>query len=125
MMQDVPGASVVVTNPTHFAVALRYDEQRHAAPIVVAKGADEVAARIRELAARHGVPLVSAPPLARAMFRYIDVGREIPSPLYLAVAKVLTYVWQMRTAIAQGTDKPSLPQIDPALEFFGERRGHQ
>lgn len=123
MMQDVPEATVVVTNPTHFAVALRYDEQRHAAPIVVAKGADEVAARIRELAARHGVPLVSAPPLARAMFRYIDVGREIPAPLYLAVAKVLTYVWQMRAAIAQGTTKPDLPQIDPTVEFFGERRG--
>ncbi len=123
MMQDVPEATVVVTNPTHFAVALRYDEQRHAAPIVVAKGADEVAARIRELAARHGVPLVSAPPLARAMFRYIDVGREIPAPLYLAVAKVLTYVWQVRAAIAQGTTKPDLPQIDPTVEFFGERRG--
>lgn len=123
MMQDVPEATVVVTNPTHFAVALRYDEQRHAAPIVVAKGADEVAARIRELAARHGVPLVSAPPLARAMFRYIDIGREIPAPLYLAVAKVLTYVWQMRAAIAQGTTKPDLPQIDPTVEFFGERRG--
>jgi flagellar biosynthetic protein FlhB len=57
------------------------------------------------------------------MFRYIDVGREIPSPLYLAVAKVLTYVWQMRAAVAQGSDKPTLPQIDPAIEFFGDRRG--
>jgi flagellar biosynthetic protein FlhB len=123
MMQDVPDATVVVTNPTHFAVALRYDEQRNGAPIVVAKGADEVAARIREIASQHGVPLVSAPPLARAMFRYIDVGREIPSPLYLAVAKVLTYVWQMRAAVAQGSDKPTLPQIDPAIEFFGDRRG--
>lgn len=125
MMQDVPDATVVITNPTHFAVALRYDEQRHSAPIVVAKGADEVAARIRELASQHGVPLVSAPPLARAMFRYIDVGREIPAPLYLAVAKVLTYVWQMRAAVAQGTEKPLLPQIDPAIEFFGAKKGEQ
>lgn len=123
MMQDVPDATVVVTNPTHFAVALRYDEQRHGAPIVVAKGADEVAARIRELAAKHSVPLVSAPPLARAMFRYVDVGREIPSPLYVAVAKVLTYVWQLRAAIANGADKPKLPEIDPAVEFFGNRTG--
>lgn len=123
MMQDVPEATVVVTNPTHFAVALRYDEQRHAAPVVVAKGADEVAARIREIASKHGVPLVSAPPLARAMFRYIDVGREIPAPLYLAVAKVLTYVWQMRAAVIQGVEKPTLPEIDPAIEFFGDKKG--
>jgi flagellar biosynthetic protein FlhB len=123
MMQDVPEATVVITNPTHFAVALRYDEQRHSAPVVVAKGADEVAARIREIASTHGVPLVSAPPLARAMFRYIDVGREIPAPLYLAVAKVLTYVWQMKAAMVQGSEKPTLPQIDPSIEFFGERKG--
>lgn len=123
MMQDIPEATVVVTNPTHFAVALRYDERRDSAPIVVAKGADEIAARIRDIAGKHGVPLVSAPPLARAMFRYIDVGREIPSPLYLAVAKVLTYVWQLRAAVAQGGERPMLPQIDPTIEFFGSKQG--
>jgi flagellar biosynthetic protein FlhB len=123
MMQDVPTASVVVTNPTHYAVALRYDETRNGAPVVVAKGADDVAAKIRELAAAHGVPLVSAPPLARALFRYVDLGREIPKALYVAVAQVLTYVWQLRQATRYGTAKPTLPVMDPAIEDIGRPSG--
>lgn len=123
MMQDVPEATVVVTNPTHFAVALRYQEGRDAAPIVVAKGADEIAAKIRELAAGSKVPLVSAPPLARALFRYVDIGREIPAPLYVAVARVLTYIWQVRAAIELGLDKPTLPVIEPEIEFFDSKAG--
>jgi len=98
MMQEVPKADVIITNPTHFAVALRYDESRMRAPIVVAKGADLIAARIRELAAENSVPLVEAPPLARALFRNVEVGGEIPSTLYVAVAQVLTYIFQLRTA---------------------------
>jgi len=123
MMQDVPKANVVITNPTHYAVALRYDEKKNGAPVVVAKGADEVAAKIRELAAAHGVPLVSAPPLARALFRYVDLGREIPAALYVAVAQILTYVWQLRHATRYGTAVPTLPVIDPAVEHIGRRAG--
>ncbi len=111
MMAEVPTADVVITNPTHFAVALRYDEDRNRAPIVVAKGADEVAARIREIAAENKVPLFEAPPLARVLFRSVDLNREIPASLYVAVAQVLTYVFQLRafkTGAAMRPDKPSI-----------------
>ncbi|WP_454727252.1 MULTISPECIES: flagellar biosynthesis protein FlhB [Cupriavidus] len=96
MMSEVPKADVVVTNPTHFAVALRYEEGRMGAPRVVAKGSGEVAARIREIAAEHSVPLLSAPPLARALHRHVELGREIPAGLYTAVAEVLAWVYQLK-----------------------------
>ncbi|WP_020205577.1 MULTISPECIES: flagellar biosynthesis protein FlhB [Cupriavidus] len=96
MMSEVPKADVVVTNPTHFAVALRYEEGRMGAPRVVAKGSEEVAARIREIAAEHNVPLLSAPPLARALHRHVELGHEIPSGLYTAVAEVLAWVYQLK-----------------------------
>ncbi|MGH8227547.1 MAG: flagellar biosynthesis protein FlhB [Steroidobacteraceae bacterium] len=116
MMQEVPAADVVVTNPTHFAVALRYDEQRMRAPIVVAKGAGEVAARIREVAHEAGVPLFEAPPLARALHRAVPIGGEVPAALYVAVAQVLTYVYQLRTSRRTGAEPPQPPRIDPAVE---------
>jgi flagellar biosynthesis protein FlhB len=116
MMQEVPKADVVVVNPTHFAVALRYDEQRMRAPIVVAKGADEVAARIREVAVEHSVPIFEAPPLARALHRAVPIGGEIPAPLYVAMAQVLTYVYQLRTARRTGAVPPAPPRIDPTVE---------
>jgi flagellar biosynthesis protein FlhB len=112
MMQDVPKADVVVTNPTHFAVALRYDEQRMRAPIVVAKGADVVAARIREIANEHNVTIFEAPPLARALHRHVDIGSEIPQTLYSAVAQVLTYVFQLRAAKQGMAMMPVRPEID-------------
>ena len=115
MMQKVPQADVVVTNPTHFAVALKYDEKRMRAPIVVAKGADAVAARIREVATEHNVPIVEAPPLARALFR-VDLDAEVPATLYVAVAQVLTYVYQLRAARRDGTPPPVPPTIDPSVE---------
>jgi flagellar biosynthetic protein FlhB len=115
MLQQVPKADVVVVNPTHFAVALRYDEQRMRAPIVVAKGADEVAARIREVATEHRVPIFEAPPLARALFRHVQLGGEIPASLYVAVAQVLTYVYQVRSWRPGGT-APQRPSIDPNLD---------
>jgi flagellar biosynthetic protein FlhB len=121
MMQEVPTASVVVTNPTHFAVALRYDESRNRAPVVVAKGADDIAAKIREIATASGVPLVSAPPLARALYRNVDLGVEIPSALYVAVAQVLTYVTQLTQARRVGAPPPPAPSIDPAVEELGRR----
>ncbi len=96
MMAEVPKADVVVTNPTHYAVALKYSEDRHAAPVVVAKGADEIAATIRAIAAEHRVPLLEAPPLARALYRHTEPGDAIPERLYAAVAQVLAYVFQLR-----------------------------
>ena len=116
MMQEVPKADVVVTNPTHYAVALRYDDKRMRAPIVVAKGADAVAARIREVAAENNVPLFEAPPLARALFRAVDLNREVPATLYVAVAQVLTYVYQLRAARNSGAVPPTPPTIDPSVE---------
>ncbi|GAB7543329.1 flagellar biosynthesis protein FlhB [Cupriavidus sp. CuC1] len=96
MMSEVPKADVVVTNPTHFAVALRYEEGRMSAPRVVAKGSDAIAARIREIAVENGVPLLSAPPLARALHRHVELGREIPAGLYTSVAEVLAWVYQLK-----------------------------
>jgi flagellar biosynthetic protein FlhB len=111
MMQDVPKADVIVTNPTHFAVALRYDEKRMRAPIVVAKGVDLVAARIREVATEHNVPIFEAPPLARVLYRNVDIGGEIPATVYQAVAQVLTYVFQLRVAKRSGFQPPPRPDV--------------
>ncbi|MBT9569315.1 MAG: flagellar type III secretion system protein FlhB [Thiobacillus sp.] len=119
MMAEIPTADVVVTNPTHFAVALKYSEGKMRAPRVVAKGADEVAARIRELAAEHKVPLLEAPPLARALFRHTELGDEIPATLYAAVAEVLAYVFQLRHFQQVGgayPDKPTALPVPPELD---------
>jgi flagellar biosynthesis protein FlhB len=116
MLQEVPKADVVITNPTHYSVALRYDEKRMRAPIVVAKGVDEVATNIRRIAAENQVPIFEAPPLARVLFRDVDLNEEVPSTLYVAVAQVLTYVFQLRTATATGAARPVRPIIDPAIE---------
>jgi len=94
MGQVVPSADVVVTNPTHYAIALKYDETT-AAPKVVAKGVDFMAMRIRQLAAANGVPIVERPPLARGLHRHVDVGEEIPTKYYKAVAEILAYVYQL------------------------------
>ncbi len=98
MMQEVPKADVVVTNPTHYAVALRYDERRNAAPRVVAKGSGQVAQRIRALAADANVPLIEAPALARSLNRHCELGEEVPQALYSAVAQVLAYLFSLRAA---------------------------
>ncbi len=110
MMEKVPTADVVITNPTHFAVALRYDEARSAAPVLVAKGADQVAARIRELAKDNAVSIVESPRLARAVFASTELDAEIPAGLYLAVAQILTYVYQLRSWQAMGGDYPQAPE---------------
>ena len=96
MMNDVPKADVVVTNPTHIAIAIRYDREKGNAPIVVAKGAGFVAERIRELAKKHGVPVLENKPLARTLYKTVKVGMEIPANLYKAVAEVLAYVYRLR-----------------------------
>ena len=110
MMADVPTADVVVTNPTHYAVALKYTDGAGGAPRVVAKGTDEVAARIRELAKENNVALLEAPPLARALHKHTEIGDEIPEALYAAVAEVLAYVFQLR-AYNRG-DKGGAPYPD-------------
>lgn len=109
MMTQVPKADVVVTNPTHFAVALQYTDGEMRAPKVIAKGVNLVAARIRELAAENNVPLLEAPPLARALYHNVDLGREIPGPLYGAVAEVLAWVYQLRRFNTEGGAAPVAP----------------
>ncbi|MBF0507822.1 MAG: flagellar biosynthesis protein FlhB [Deltaproteobacteria bacterium] len=96
MMEAVPKADVVITNPTHFAVALKYEENKMNAPTVTAKGADEVARRIRELAKENNVPTLENPPLARALYKQVDIGREVPADLFQAVAEILAYVYRLR-----------------------------
>jgi flagellar biosynthetic protein FlhB len=96
MMQDVPKADVVVTNPTHFAVALKYEPEKMSAPKVVAKGADLMAKKIREVAAEHNVPLVEDKMLARALYQTIEIGEEIPEKLFQAVAQVLAYIYRLK-----------------------------
>jgi len=108
MMEAVPEADVVITNPTHYAIALRYDQYNMQAPVVVAKGADLVAARIRMVADQNSVAIVSAPPLARALYASTDLNREIPAGLYVAVANVLSYVFQLN-AIETGDEIPEQP----------------
>lgn len=117
MMQELPKADVVVTNPTHFAVALKYDDGRMRAPRVVAKGVDVIAMQIRQVAAGHRIPMVEAPPLARALYATTELGREIPASLYVAVAQVLAYVFQLRQAVAMGDVPPTppSPEVDPDL----------
>ena len=96
MMQEVPKADVVVTNPEHYSVALRYDQSKMSAPLVVAKGADLIAMQIRTIAREHNVPILQAPPLARALHHSTELNQEIPAGLYHAVAKVLAYVFQLK-----------------------------
>jgi flagellar biosynthesis protein FlhB len=112
MMEDVPRATVVVTNPTHYAVALKYDETKMNAPTVVARGKDLVAARIREIAEANEVPLFSAPPLARALYRSARIGQEISPGLYTAVAQVLAYIFQLDAAARSGGSVPERPVPD-------------
>ena len=95
MLAAVPKATVVVTNPTHYAVALSYDREGGGAPRIVAKGVDAVAARIREAARAHGVPVVENPPLARALYP-MELDREIPEAFYKPVAEIIAYVWRLR-----------------------------
>lgn len=113
MMAEVPKADVIVTNPTHYAVALRYQDKLMGAPIIVAKGSELIAARIRALGAEHHIPILEAPPLARALFRHGELGEEIPAALYTAVAEVLAYVYQLRSYEAGGGVQPQPPQALP------------
>jgi flagellar biosynthetic protein FlhB len=107
MMQAVPEADVVITNPTHFAVALKYDADKSGAPMLVAKGGDFLALKIREIAQEHRVTVLESPALARAVFYSTEVDQEIPAGLYLAVAQVLAYVYQLRQYQAGRARRPA------------------
>jgi flagellar biosynthetic protein FlhB len=102
LKKTVPTADVVVTNPTHFAVAIKYDRNRNSAPIVVAKGADFMAARIREIAREHGIPVLERKALARSLYASTEIGSEIPRDLFKAVAEVLAYVYRLKGKGARG-----------------------
>ena len=122
MMAEVPKADVIVTNPTHYAVALRYDSERMRAPRVVAKGADVLAQRIREVGAEHRVPVLEAPPLARALYRHAELGQEIPEGLYTTVAEVLAYVFQLKRYQHSGGVPPVAPHalaVPPDMDPLG------
>jgi flagellar biosynthetic protein FlhB len=133
MLTAVPGADIVVMNPTHFAVALKYDEGGAGAPRVVAKGADLLALRIRDAATAAHVPVLQAPPLARALYAHCEIDQEIPGPLFAAVAQVLAWVFQLRAAMATGTPLPAAPdaivvppELDPSNKIRSRRpRGAQ
>ena len=109
MMSAIPTADVVVTNPTHYAVALKYSETGMRAPIVVAKGSQLTALRIREIAEENHVPILEAPPLARALHKHTELGESIPEALYTAVAEVLAYVYQLRRYEKLGGARPQEP----------------
>jgi flagellar biosynthetic protein FlhB len=117
MMLDVPRADVVIVNPEHYSVALKYDASSMRAPRVLAKGRDLVALEIRRIAREHGVPVFEAPPLARALYGSTEIGREIPSGLYVAVAQVLSYLYQLKSAAPAVKARLRRPVPDVGPEF--------
>lgn len=96
MMQQMPDADVVITNPTHFACAIKYDKEKSSAPVLVAKGADHLAQKIKDAAKEYDVPIVENKPLARMLYYNVDINSEIPEELYQMTAEVLAYVYQLK-----------------------------
>ncbi len=123
MMEDIPQADVIVNNPTHYSIALSYKEDGTGAPMMLAKGAGDIALRIREEAAKHNIPMLEAPPLARALYRHCEIGEQIPTELYGAVAEVLAWVYGLRRW-KKGTGalpkKPENLPVPAALDFAQE-----
>ena len=116
---NVPKADFVLMNPTHFAVAIRYDDKTMAAPQVISKGADLLAMKIREIATQHAVPVLQSPMLARALYAHAELDREIPSTLYTAVAQVLAYVYRLKAAMRGEGPMPdhfAQPFVPPELD---------
>lgn len=125
MMEDVPQADVVVNNPTHYSVALKYQEGSMGAPKVVAKGTGLIAQRIRELAQENRVPMLEAPPLARALYRHSEIGEAIPTELYNAVAEVLAWVYGLKRWRKGFGERPKTPEnlpVPEALDFAQESK---
>lgn len=119
MMASVPEADVIITNPTHYAVALRYDPDTMATPIMLAKGGDNIALKIREIAKAHNIEIIESPVLARAIFHTTELDNEIPAGLYLAVAQVLAYVFQLRNHRRGKGEKPKYPRnIDVPKDMY-------
>ncbi|BCM25442.1 flagellar biosynthesis protein FlhB [Methyloradius palustris] len=125
MMSEIPKADVVITNPTHYAVAIKYSESGMRAPVVVAKGSDAIALKIREIAGEHNIPTLEVPKLARALYAHTELGDEIPEALYSAVAEILAYVFQMRIFKKTGGFRPDTPnevpvpdELDPHNELL-------
>lgn len=126
MMSKVPDADVIITNPTHYAVALSYQEGSMGAPRLVAKGADLVAARIRELGEEAGIPRLEAPPLARALYHHVDLEAEVPTELYTAVAEVMAWAYRLKQVAQQGGQVPPTPDnlpVPPDMENPGRGSG--
>jgi len=117
MMEEIPKADVIITNPTHYAVALRYDTENMSAPIVVAKGVELIASQIRTVAVANNVPLYEAPPLARALYYSAEINQEIPAGLYLAVAQILAYIFQLKATAGGGTI-PTRPENVPVPDEY-------
>ncbi|MNV78782.1 Flagellar biosynthetic protein FlhB [compost metagenome] len=114
LRKSVPTADVIIVNPTHYAVALKYDEDRAEAPFIIAKGVDEMALCIGRIAAEHDIAVLTIPPLARAVYHTTQVNQQIPAPLYRAVAQVLTYVLQLKAfRSGQRRLRPTLPDDLP------------
>lgn len=126
MMSKVPQADVIITNPTHYAIALVYQEGSMGAPRLVAKGADAVAARIREIGEEAGVPRLQAAPLARALYYHVDLEAEVPAELYTAVAEVMAWAYRLKQVAHQGGEVPPTPDnlpVPPDMESPGHGAG--
>lgn len=125
MIADIPKADVIITNPIHYSVALKYDEKKMNAPKVIAKGIGETAIKIQTLALKHNISIISAPLLARSLYRYSEIGQYIPGPLYQAVAEVLAWVWKVRKWKKEGGVFPEKPRNIPVpseVTFTGEHK---
>ena len=118
IMQEIPKTDVVITNPIHYAVALRYDADRMAAPVVVAKGVELVAGQIRAVATANNVPFFEAPPLARALYYSTEIEQQVPAGLYLAVAQILAYIFQLKASAAGGPIPVRPDEVDVPDEYF-------
>jgi flagellar biosynthetic protein FlhB len=122
MMQNVPKADVVVTNPTHYAVALEYDREVMSAPRVTAKGADFIAERIKEIARENDVAIVENPPVAREIYRLVDIGQEVPEEFFRTVAEILAYVYRLKGKTAEPSSAGVL-EDEPGAEENTEGPG--
>ncbi|QFQ32422.1 flagellar type III secretion system protein FlhB [Buchnera aphidicola (Aphis fabae)] len=127
MILNVPKSDVVITNPTHYSVALRYDEKKMNAPKVIAKGIGDIAIQIQSIASKNSIPIISSPALARSLYYYSEIGQYIPGPLYKAVAEILAWVWKVRKWKKEGGTFPEKPRnifVPSELNFTGESKSN-